>query len=115
MSKYTPFIIGVVAGAFFMPIVGFTSMGWKLDTKAQAMATDAAAAEIKKVLVPACVAQFNADPDVAAHRAAMKGMQMFNPRMDYVEKGGWAKMPGQSASESNIARYCTEALKVAAS
>ncbi len=111
MSKYTPFIIGVVAGAFFMPIVGFTGLGWVLDTKAQTMASEAVAAEIKKVLVPVCVAQFKADPDMDNHVAAMKGLQYFNPRMAYVEKGGWAKLPGQSTSESNIARYCTEALQ----
>jgi hypothetical protein len=111
MSKYTSFIIGALAGVFLMPVAGFTGLGWKLDTKAQIMASNAVAAEIKKILVPVCVAQFKVDPEMATHVAAMKGMQLFNPRMEYVEKGGWAKMPDQSEPVSNIARYCTEALE----
>ncbi|MDH3580339.1 MAG: hypothetical protein OEM91_06900 [Hyphomicrobiales bacterium] len=111
MSKYTPFILGVLAGAFVAPMIGFGGFGWKLDAKALAMASDAAAAEVSRVLVPVCVAQFKADPDVSAHRAAMKGMQYFHPRMEYVEKGGWATLPGQSRPVSGLARSCTEALK----
>lgn len=110
MSKLSLFAAGVAAGAFFMPIIGFTAFGWKLDSKAQIMADERARAAVVKVLVPACVARFNADPQVETHRAAMKDIQLFHPRMLYVEKGGWAEMPGQDEAAPGVARACTEAL-----
>lgn len=111
MSKLSLFSIGAVAGAFFMSIFGFASLGWKLDSKAQVMASEAASAAVVRLLVPACVAQFNADPEVEVHRAALKDIQMFHPRMLYVEKGGWAVMPGQDSASPGVARGCTEALE----
>lgn len=113
MSRLSLFITGLVAGAFFMPMIGFVALGWKFESKAQAMAEAAVTAEIRKVLVPVCVERFNADPDVATHRAAMDGMQYFHPRMTYVEEGGWATLPGQTRATSGVARACTEALKQA--
>lgn len=113
MSKLSLFACGVAAGAFIMPIIGFAGFGWKFDSKARAMADTAATAEVQKVLVPVCVARFNADPEVSTHRAAMNGMQYFHPRVEYVEKGGWAKLPGQKQATPGVARACTEALKVA--
>lgn len=112
MSKLSLLSIGAVAGAFFMSIFGFAALGWKLDSKAQIMAKDAANAELARVLIPACVAQFHADPDVETHKAALNDMQFFHPRMLYVEKGGWAIMPGQKNASRGIARGCTEALKL---
>ena len=111
MSKLKTFIFGALAGAFVAPMVGFAALGWKLDAKAQIMATDAAAAEVQRVLVPVCVAQFKADPGVDAHAAAMKGMQYAQTRVDYVEKGGWAMLPGQDRPVSGLTESCTEALK----
>lgn len=96
-----------------MSILGFAALGWKLDSKAQVMANEAAVAELRRVLVPACVAQFNADAEVETHRAAMKGMQLFHPRMLYVEEGGWAAMPGQERASPGVARGCTEELRKA--
>lgn len=113
MSKLTLFATGAAAGAFFMSIFGFAALGWKLNSKAEIMASEAASAELARVLVPACVAQFNADPEVAMHRAALDGIQHFHPRLLYVEKGGWAIMPGQQDASRGIARGCTEALKSA--
>jgi hypothetical protein len=113
MSKLSLFACGVAAGAFFMPIIGFAGFGWKFDSKARAMADEAATAGVHNVLVPVCVARFNADPEVSTHRAAMKAMQYFHPRMEYVEKGGWAKLQGQKQASPGVARACAEALKIA--
>lgn len=110
MSKLTLFAAGVAAGAFFMPMFGFVGLGWKLDSKAQVMASEAASAELRKVLVPACVARFNADPEADMHRTAMKEIKFFHPRMLYVEKGGWAVLPGQENASRGVARGCTELL-----
>lgn len=111
MSNKTPFLVGAFVGAAIMPIIGFGFFDWKLDSKAQFLAEEAASAKIASVLVPVCVAKFNADPDVALHTAALKAEQYENPRVEYVEKGGWAALSGQERPGAGIARSCERAIK----
>ncbi len=113
MSKLSTFILGVVAGAVVVPIIGFTALGWKLEAKAQIMASDAAYAEVQKVLLPVCLAQFNADPDTVAHTAAFKAKDQTHLRVEYIERGGWATLLGQSQPVSGLARSCSDALEKA--
>lgn len=110
MSKTSLFIMGACAGAFLISAVGFTAFGWKLDAKAQVMAEDAASAAVAKILVPACIASFRSDGDVARHTAMLEGTQFFQDRVAYVEKEGWAMLAGQERAVSGIARACTEGL-----
>jgi len=111
MSNLKPFIFGALASAVVVPVLGFTTLGWKLDAKAQTMAQAAAIAEVQKVLVPVCMAQFNADPKLAIHEAAFRAEESAHPRTIYIEKGGWAKLPGQTQPLPGLAKSCANALK----
>ena len=111
MSNSKPFIFGALVGAAAISLLGFTAFGWKFDSKAQAMARNAASAAVQKVLVPVCVAQFKADPEVATHTAAFKEEKNSHPRVEYISLGGWATLPGQSEPASGLAHSCAQELK----
>jgi hypothetical protein len=67
-------------------------------------------------LTPICVAQFKGQPqDVRATQlAALKGESSYQ-RGDYVEKQGWATMPGSKQADDEVADACaTELMKLAA-
>jgi len=77
------------------------------------MASDAAYAEVQKVLLPVCLAQFNADPDTIAHIAVFKTKEHTHRRVEYIERGGWATLLGQSQPVSGLARSCADAIEKA--
>lgn len=110
MSNKTPFLLGAFVGAAIIPMIGFGFFNWKLDGKAQSMAREAAVTGIADVLVPMCVARFKADPEVAVHTAALKAEQFEHPRVEYVEKGGWAMFEGQDRPVAGLARTCENAI-----
>ena len=55
-----PGIWGAVIGAAAITVVGFSSLGWKLDSTAQQMAADRADTAVVGVLTPICVEKFTA-------------------------------------------------------
>ena len=56
-----------------------------------------------------CVAQFVKQPN---HEKKLKEFAEVSSwsRGEYIEKGGWDKMPGQETASSEVARACAEGL-----
>ena len=100
-----PFIWGMVVGSIVLLIVIF-SAGWVVtrgsaEAEARAMATDA----VMDRLAPIAVAQFMEDPNKIERLEELKKLKTWgaNNRSDYVEKQGWATMPGEKAPDKKIA------------
>ena len=100
-----PFALGLGVGAIVLLIVIF-SAGWVVtsgsaDAEAKAVATDA----VMNRLAPIAVAQFMQDPNKEEHLKELKKLAFYgNPnRSDYVQKQGWATMPGEKAPDSLVA------------
>jgi hypothetical protein len=89
-------------------VLGFTWGGWTTGGTARAMAAAAAAGARDQVVAAFCVERFNAESDAAAQLAALKEMRNWD-RNSFIEKGGWAAMPG-AGSSSGAARLCAEQL-----
>jgi hypothetical protein len=112
-KEYTkPFLLGLGVGAIVLLIVIF-SAGWVVTSssakaKAQEISTDA----VLDRLVPIAVAQFMQDPDKEEHLKKLKKLVSYgmNNRSDYVEKQGWATMPGEKEPDSRVADECAERL-----
>ncbi len=82
---------------------GIPGFGWTTGGTAEEMARRA----VIERLVPICVAQGRkADPQ---HLAALHKESAWQ-RRDFVEKKGWATMPGGSDPEYGIAEPCAETL-----
>ncbi len=106
-----PGIFGAVIGAVALAIVGFTSLGWVGASTAESMAVERADAAVVKALVPVCVARAQMDPETGPLLQELVGVTSKWTRKSFVEKAGWAKMPGSETSNSNLADACAQALR----
>jgi hypothetical protein len=105
-----PGIFGAVVGAIALAIVGFTQLGWVSANKAESMAIKHANAAVVKALVPVCVARAQMDPETGPLLQELGGVTSKYERRSFVEKAGWAVMPGEESSNRNLAEACAQAL-----
>jgi hypothetical protein len=101
---------GVAAGAIALAIVGFGWGGWMTGGAAETLATNRAATAVVVALTPICVDRFRQAADASANLAEMKKAAYVWEQSKFVEKGGWATMPGSTAPNSALARACAESL-----
>ena len=109
-AETSPFLWGATVGAIALAIAGFTWGGWVSGGTAERLAAARADTATLTALTPICVTQFNASPKARASLAALKETQSWQ-QAEYVQKGGWATMPGESGEPSReLAAACAEAL-----
>jgi alpha/beta superfamily hydrolase len=101
---------GTAAGAIALAIVGFSWGGWMTGGAAETLATNRAATAVVVALTPICVDRFRQAADASASLAEMKKAAYVWEQSKFVEKGGWATMPGSTAPNSAVARACAESL-----
>ena len=100
-----PFVWGIVVGAIVLLIVIF-SAGWVVTNgKAEQMANQAVVDKLASI----CVAQFLQDPNKEERLKELKATDFWQ-RDSYVEKGGWATMPGEDSPDSTVAEECAKRL-----
>jgi hypothetical protein len=58
-----------------------------------------------------CVAQFMKEPNHEQKLSDLGKMETWK-RAEFIEKGGWDKMPGQKEAGYSVARACAEGLEV---
>ena len=98
---------GLVFGAVFAIIIGFAWGGWTTAGTTQTMTEEAVLASQAAI----CVAQFMKEPN---HEEKLKDLAELDSwkRAEFIEKGGWDKMPGQEKADSGVARACSNGLEV---
>ena len=104
-----PFVWGLVVSAVLTMIIGFGFGGWVTGGTAQRMAKEMADEAVIDRLAPICVTQFNQDPEKDKKLQELKEISSYQ-RGDYVEKQGWATMPGEKEPDSNVANECAKRL-----
>jgi len=102
-----PAFWGVVGGAVALAIAGFGWGGWVTGGKAEAEAMQRADTAVVVALAPVCVEKFQQASDVSANLTALKQVDTWS-RGDFIEKGGWATLPGSNSPEqvSAVAQAC---------
>jgi hypothetical protein len=108
-AETKPALLGAMAGAVALAFYGFTWGGWVTAGSADKASKQRAESAVVAALVPVCVANFNGAADAAVHAAALKKAKSWDQGA-YVEKGGWANMPGTTTANTGLARACAEAL-----
>jgi hypothetical protein len=110
-TRIMPALMGGLAGAIAITIIGFSSD--LVVTKGDAMRQAEAQSnrEVLSALTPICVTQFKqlAQKQETTHLAALKEKGAWE-QGDYVEKQGWATMPGSNTPNDDVAEACAEAL-----
>ena len=90
-------------------IIGFAWGGWVTGGTARSMAQTIADEAVVKRLAPICVLQATRDPGKAQKLTALKEAGTYQGG-DYVEKQGWATMPGEEKPDSAVASECARLL-----
>jgi hypothetical protein len=98
---------GAVGGATAAIIIGFAWGGWKTSGTTQMMTDEALMASRAAI----CVAQFMKDPNHQEKLDELKKLSSWD-RNEYIEKGGWDKMPGQQEAVYNVSRACADGLEL---
>ena len=98
-----------LGGAIVLAIIGFAWGGWVTGGTAQGMAEEIAEDAVVNRLAPICVTQFNQDSEKDQKLKKLKETNTWN-RGDYIEKQGWATMPGEEKPDSKVADECAKLL-----
>jgi alpha/beta superfamily hydrolase len=106
-----PVLWGVAGGALALAIVGFSWGGWLTSGKAEASARIRADDAVVAALAPVCVDRFQRGADAAAQLVELKKADSWS-KGSFVEKGGWATVPGTHTPDrmSAVARACADLL-----
>jgi hypothetical protein len=99
--------VGFVIGAVVAMVIGFTWGGWVTGGTVQEK-SDAAVLASRSAI---CVAQFMTAPN---HEALLKEFRDIESwkRGEFVEKGGWDKMPGEKEGRIYVSRACADGIEV---
>ena len=98
---------GLVCGAVVAMIIGFAWGGWSTSSTSQKKSDVAVLASQAAI----CVAQFIKEPNGKEKLKEFEGIESFK-RSDFIEKGGWNKMPGQKEASYGVSNACVEGLEV---
>lgn len=100
-SSLKPALWGAAGGATALAIIGFGWGGWITGGSADNRASSAVVA----ALAPICLAQFQQKSNSVIHLTELKRTLSYD-RGSFVEKAGWATMPGSTAPSSGVAKAC---------
>ena len=101
---------GRVCGAVIAMIIGFAWGGWTTSGTTAKMSAEAVLASQAAI----CVAQFMKEPN---HVEKLKEFEKISPsykRGEFIESGGWGKMPGQEKADYWVCRACADGLELLA-
>ena len=107
---FKPALWGAAVGAVGIAVVGFSALGWTLDSTADRMANERAEVAVVAALAPICVAKFEAQADASKRLAQFKKVATSWEQSSFIENGGWATMPGSVTPNTAVAHACAEKL-----
>ena len=100
---------GTAVGILATLVIGFGWGGWMLGSSAKTLADNTASSAVVAAVAPICVDQFQRSADAAANMTTLKKTDSWQ-QAAYVEKGGWAVMPGSKAADSGVSQACAALL-----
>lgn len=108
-AETKPAAWGAVGGAIALAIVGFTWGGWVTGGSSAQAARQGAETAVVAALAPICAMQFHDQPDAASKLTELKALDSY-ARPGFIEKGGWATMPGSKDPVDGVANSCATIL-----
>jgi hypothetical protein len=100
-----PALWGALGGAAALAILGFTWGGWMTAGSAATQSSQRASEAVVKALAPICADNFRRDQETVARLDELKKVSSWQ-QAGFIEKGGWAKMPGAQSVDSTMSRAC---------
>ena len=106
-STLKPTLWGAACGAGLLAFVGFTFGGWMTAGTAERTAENRATTAVVAALAPICVSQFRLAGDTMTKQDELKKISVYD-RQSFVEKAGWATMPGSPNADPGVAKACAD-------
>jgi hypothetical protein len=97
---------GLVCGAVVAMVIGFSWGGWSTAGATQKISEKAVLTSEAAI----CVAQYMAEPNSQSKLKEFAAIDNYK-RSEFLEKGGWDKMPGQKEAGTGVSRVCTEGIE----
>lgn len=110
LTKTATFWSWVAVAAVTM-IIGFGWGGWVTGGTAQGMGEKMALDAVVKRLGPMCVTQFQQAKGKEQKLKELEKTESWQ-RSEFIEKQGWATMPGEEKPDSKVAAECERLLLV---
>jgi hypothetical protein len=108
-DSITRLLQGAAVGAAVTMIVGFNWGGWVTGGTAKEMAQRGASSAVVSALSPICVDKFQRSAEAAANLSELKKTSSYQ-QATFIEKGGWATLPGSDKVNSSVATACANML-----
>jgi hypothetical protein len=108
-DSITRLLQGAAAGAALTLIIGFNWGGWVTGGTAKDMVQRSTSSAVVSVLSPICVDKFQHSAEAATNMLELKKVSSYQ-QGSFIEKGGWATLPGSDRADSAVARACGEML-----
>lgn len=108
-ESLTRLVQGAAVGAFVTIVIGFNWGGWTLGGTAVKMSEDAAKSAVVAALAPICVDKFQHTTNAAENLVELKKVASYK-QSSFVEKGGWATLPGSDTANYAVAEACANLL-----
>ena len=96
---------GIIGGAVVAIVIGFSLGGWSTAGATQKAAESAVITSQTAI----CVAQYMRDGDSTEKLKALETIDSYK-RSEFIEKGGWDKMPGQKEASFGVSSACADVL-----
>jgi D-arabinose 1-dehydrogenase-like Zn-dependent alcohol dehydrogenase len=104
-AEVKPALWGAVCGAGALAILGFTWGGWMTASSAAIQANQRASEAVVTALAPICADNFRRDEASVTRLVELKQVSTWE-QAGFIQKGGWAKMPGIEAADTTMSRAC---------
>lgn len=104
--KYQNLVIALFIGLALPPALGFGTGFWVTKGSAEQKVNEA----VLTVRTTICVAQFTNAPNYQERLKEYKALE-YSARSTFLEKGGWAKMPGEEKASDAVTQACSGKLE----
>jgi hypothetical protein len=108
-ESITRLLQGAAAGAVATLIAGFYWGGWVTAGTAKDMTQRSTTSAVVSALSPICVDKFQRSAEAGANMAELKKVSSYQ-QGSFIEKGGWATLPGSERADSAVAQACANML-----
>ena len=108
-DSLTRLLQGAAAGAIATLIVGFYWGGWVTGGTAKEMVQRGSSTAVVSALSPICVDKFQRSAEAVSNMTELKKVSSYQ-QGTFIEKGGWATMPGNERANSSVAEACANML-----
>ncbi len=106
-DKLTYGVWGFIGGAVVAMVIGFYWGGWTTSSTSQKMSDEVLLASQAAI----CVAQYMKEPNSQEKLKEFEAIDSMK-RYEFIEKGGWDKMPGQKEASKGVRDACVAGLEV---